>query len=191
MAEDVLDRIYGALVDRNGLPKKSELSPKVQQRQPANFLRHVVALTATKLGDGIVDPKLVLSWLLGTLGASPVAIGLLVPLREAGALLPQLALSRRVDRCDLKKRVWALGAFGQGACVLGMAIVARALTGREAGWAILAFLGLFALSRSLCSVSYRPLQGATLVRATRGTSTGTAGTLASIGVFLFGGLLAA
>jgi hypothetical protein len=61
--------------------------------QPQNFTTHVMSLAATKTGDGLADPKLVLAWLLGALGAPQAAIGLLVPVREAGALLPQLFTS--------------------------------------------------------------------------------------------------
>ena len=61
--------------------------------QPRNFLLHVLALGATKTADGLSDAKLVLAWMLGALGAPAAATGMLVPVREAGALLPQLFLS--------------------------------------------------------------------------------------------------
>lgn len=54
------------------------------REEPGNFTRHVTALSASKIADGLIDPKLVLSWLLTTLGAPGAVIGLLVPVREAG-----------------------------------------------------------------------------------------------------------
>ena len=60
------------------------------------FCVHVVALTLTKSADGLVDAKLVLPWLLGALGAPAFFVGLLVPIREAGALLPQLVIAARL-----------------------------------------------------------------------------------------------
>ena len=56
--------------------------------EPRNRLVHLVSLSATKLADGLIDPKLVLSWLITALGAPAALAGLLVPVREAGALLP-------------------------------------------------------------------------------------------------------
>lgn len=57
---------------------------------PQNLLRHVVALAANRAGDGLADAKLVLAWRLGALGAPTFLVGFLVPVREAGALLPVL-----------------------------------------------------------------------------------------------------
>ncbi|WP_405107995.1 hypothetical protein L0Z65_12330 [Phaeobacter sp. BS52] len=59
---------------------------------------HVTALTATKLADGLIDPKLVLAWLLNAIGAPGYLIGVLVPVRESGSLLPQLALAQRIEQ---------------------------------------------------------------------------------------------
>ncbi|MGK0483473.1 MAG: hypothetical protein ACJAQ3_003456, partial [Planctomycetota bacterium] len=137
-----------------------------------------------------VDPKLVMSWVLGALGAPAAAVGWLVPVREAGALLPQLALSRHVQAGESVRWFWVVGSVGQGLAVLAMAGVILSLEGAAAGWAMVSLLALFALSRSVCSVSYRALQGVTLVKSTRGTATGLAGSLASALVFLFGVLLA-
>ena len=42
-----------------------------------NMATHVASLSFTKLADGLIDPKLVLSWLLTSLGAPAALIGLL------------------------------------------------------------------------------------------------------------------
>ena len=56
-------------------------------QEPGNFFKHVGSLALTKSADGLIDPKLVLSWLMTSLGAPVALIGLLVPVREAGALI--------------------------------------------------------------------------------------------------------
>ena len=48
------------------------LSPQ----ESRNGLRHVAALSMTKLSDGLLNPKLVLAWLAQALGAPAVLIGL-------------------------------------------------------------------------------------------------------------------
>lgn len=67
--------------------------------ESGNFLKHITSLSASKISDGLIDPKLVLSWLLTTLGAPAFIIGLLVPVREAGALLPQLFTAAALRSC--------------------------------------------------------------------------------------------
>ena len=49
--------------------------------QPGNFFTHVGSLWLSKLADGLIDPKLVLSWLMTSLGAPAYLVGLLVPVR--------------------------------------------------------------------------------------------------------------
>ncbi len=158
--------------------------------QPRNFALHVASLGATKTGDGLVDPKLVLGWLLPALGAPTALVGLLVPLREAGSLLPQLVISGWIRRRARRKLVWAGGSLVQGLAVLGMAGAAVGLEGATAGWTILGLLAVFALARSFCSVAYKDVLGKTVSKATRGTATGTAATVASAAVLAFGALLA-
>ncbi|MCB1570526.1 MAG: hypothetical protein KDI72_05685, partial [Xanthomonadales bacterium] len=63
--------------------------PEAQcSEQPGSFVRQVVAQALSKTGDVLADPKVVLPWLLGAVGAPAFLLGLLVPLRESLALLP-------------------------------------------------------------------------------------------------------
>ena len=70
-----------------------DISDEACREQPTNFFIHLVALLANKIGDLIASPKLVLPWLMGALGAPVWMTGLLVPIRESLALLPQLAVA--------------------------------------------------------------------------------------------------
>ncbi len=83
------------------------------------FSIHFMALALTKIADGLIDPKIVLSWLLSTLGAPGYIIGALVPVRESGALLPQLPLARLIQRQPRRKGFCAIGSLIQGAATLG------------------------------------------------------------------------
>ncbi len=60
-----------------------DVSESACAAQPETFLKRFIASAGTKTGDGLADPKLVLSWLLSALDAPAYPIGLLVPLREA------------------------------------------------------------------------------------------------------------
>lgn len=162
----------------------------LEPHEAGNGLLHVAALSLTKAADSLIDPKLVLSWLLTALGAPGVVIGALVPVREAGALLPQLALARRVERAAQRKRIWAAGALGQGVAALGIAAAVLTLDGAAAGWVVLALLAGLAVARSAASVSYKDVLARTIEKGRRGAVTGFAAATAAIAAFGFGLLMA-
>lgn len=58
--------------------------------RPKNGLHHILRLTLSKFKGGGIDPKLVLIWRFG------VYLGMLVPIRETGALPPQVAMAGRL-----------------------------------------------------------------------------------------------
>ena len=149
------------------------------QQEPGNFFKHVGSLTLTKSADGLVDPKLVLSWLMASLGAPMALIGLLVPVREAGALLPQLVTAGFLRRLPRRKWAWAAGSVVQGLAAAAIGIIAISLTGAAAGWAIVLALAILALARSVCSVCYKDVLGKTVDKSRRGTATGLAGSIAA------------
>ncbi|MBD3633467.1 MAG: MFS transporter [Methylophaga sp.] len=157
--------------------------------QPRNFSTHVLSLSLTKTADALLNPKLILSWILTTLGASQF-VGLLVPIREAGALLPQLFIAGRIRNMPRRKYAWAIGSGLQGLCAGGMAIAALLLEGAALGWTIISLLTLLALSRSICSVSYKDVLGKTVGKTRRGTATGSAATVAAAMTIAYAMLIA-
>lgn len=176
----VADRLYETVTDAEG---------RDEGRAPRNFAIHFLSLTATKISDGLIDPKLVLAWLLNALGAPGYLIGVLVPIREAGALLPQLALARWIERRRQRKWVWAAGSALQGIAALGIAASALLLEGAVAGWAIVGALAVLACARSACSASFKDVLSRTVPKGTRGTVSGSAGTVAAIAVLGFAAAL--
>jgi hypothetical protein len=157
--------------------------------QPRNFSTHVLSLSLTKTADALLNPKLILSWILTTLGASQF-VGLLVPIREAGALLPQLFIAGRIRNMPRRKYAWAIGSALQGLCAGGMAIAALLLEGAALGWTFISLLTLLALSRSICSVSYKDVLGKTVGKTRRGTATGSAATVAAAMTIAYAVLIA-
>ena len=150
---------------------------------------HHTALALTKTADGLIDPKLVLAWLMNAIGAPGFLVGLLVPVREAGALLPQLLLARRIERSRRRKYYWVAGSALQGVSALGIAAAATWLSGAMAGWVILLCLAVLACARSACSASYKDVLARTVKKGQRGKISGAAGTVAAIAVFTFAILL--
>lgn len=172
-----------------------------------NAVHTVGALTLTKIGDRIVDAKTVLTWLMATLGAPSALTGLLVPVRESGALLPQVLVARFVAGRPRRQPTWLVGALGQATAVAAMAVVALTLQGVAAGVALVLALAVFATFRSVCSLTIKDVMGRTIPTGERGQVTGWATTASGLvaitvglgiralgqgaGTAVFGGLLAA
>lgn len=187
MTKDLTAKAFETLSGAEG-PAET-LEGEARKAEAANGLRHAASLSMSKVADGLIDPKLVLSWLLTSLGAPAVYAGALVPLREAGALLPQIFMAGWVQSRERRKWAWAIGAGGQGACAALIAFFALTLNGAAAGLAICAALTALALFRAVCSVSYKDILGKTVGQARRGAVTGLAGSVSAVGVLIFAALL--
>lgn len=168
---------------------ESSPAPAASATRARNVTIHVASLSCTKLADGLIDPKLVLSWLLTSLGAPALVIGLLVPVREAGALLPQLFISARIRAMRAARYAWAGGSAAQGVAAAAIAGTAWLLDGALAGAVIVALLAALAVARSVCSASYKHVLGKTVAKRTRGRTTGLAGSIAAAGVLAFAAIL--
>lgn len=154
-----------------------------------SYRTHLASLTLTKMADGLIDPKLVLAWLLNAIGAPGALVGMLVPVRESGSLLPQLLLAKVIQKSSIRKYFWAGGAAVQGLAAFGIAIAAITLPGPIAGWVILLLLAVLAVARSACSASYKDVLARTIEKGQRGKVSGSAGTVASVAVLTFALLL--
>ena len=154
--------------------------------EPRNFFVFVASHFLTKLGDALTNPKTTLTWLAATLGAASWITALLVPLRESGSMLVQVALAGGVERFHRRKWAWSLGALLQALCILAMGGGALFLRGDAAGGMILGLLALFALSRSLSSVASKDVLGRTLPKARRGQATGWSASAAGMATLAIG-----
>ncbi|MEX6507269.1 MFS transporter permease [Jiella sp. M17.18] len=158
--------------------------------QPRNAALHLVSMASTKIGDGLLDPKLILPWLIHAVGGPAAAVGMLVPVRESLALLPQILTSHRVRSLPKRKWVWACGSAVEAIAVALIALTLTFLGGWLAGWLTVGLLSVFALGRSLASVSHKDVLGKTISKTRRGTITGIAGSLGAAVVFAYGAALA-
>jgi hypothetical protein len=70
---------------------------------PRNFFACLAANFLSKVADELSSARLVLPWLLGAVAAPAAFVGFLVPIREAGVLLPQLAVAAYIRRLSRRK----------------------------------------------------------------------------------------
>ena len=154
-----------------------------------SFLVLVATNFLTKLGDSLASPKITLTWLLQTVGASPLAVGMLVPIRESGSMLPQIALADHVNGRARIGWMFRVGAAVQGLAVLAMVAVAWLFDGTVAGWLIVSLLVLFSLGRCLCSIVWKAVLGKTVPKRLRGQTTGWSSSAAGLAACAVGALL--
>ncbi len=186
--EDLYNRITG---DEDARVCK-DIPDSACNDQPRNFFAYLVANLLNKVADEIASAKLVIPWLFGLLGVPATFTGFLVPIREAGVLLPQLAVAAAVRNRPVRKGVWLLGAALSALSLFGMAVSAMLFEGAAAGWAILLMLVIFSLARGLCSVSAKDVLGKTVSKSRRGALMGWSASLsgmAVLGVGLWMGLV--
>ncbi|MFD2395369.1 hypothetical protein ACFSSF_18270 [Dietzia aerolata] len=173
------DRLYTRLVTRVD-PDEVELPPDVQKDVPRNGLRLVAANTLQSSGDQMVSASTVLPWLFHVIGVPAALVGLLVPIRESGSMLPQAFLTPLVVRVRRRKWVFVTGAGVQAASVAVMAATAALGHGLAAGVWILAALVVFSLGRCLCSIASKDVQGRTIPSGERGQIIGLATSAAGL-----------
>lgn len=181
----ISDSVYELLTNDEDARLCEEIGNAACREAPQSFVLTLVSYCLTKLGDAIAGPKTTLAWLTSMVGAPAFVLGLIVPIRESGSMVPQLFIGGAIRRLPIRKWVWVAGSVGQAACILGMGLVAISLTGVTAGWAIIGLIVLFSLFRGFCSVAAKDVFGKTIPRPKRGQLTGwsaSAAGLLSVGV---------
>ena len=173
MSVSAPDRLYTRLVTRVD-PDDVDLPEDVRREVPRNGLRLVAANTLQSSGDQTVSASTVLPWLFHVLGVPAALVGLLVPIRESGSMLPQAFLTPLVVRVTRRKWVFVTGALVQAVMVAVMAVIAALGTGTAAGVGILVALAGFSLGRCLCSIASKDVQGRTIPSGERGQIIGLA-----------------
>lgn len=181
--------IYELLTNQEDARACRDIPDSACRESPTNFVVLLVSYFLSKLGDAIANPKTVLTWVMTSVGAPVWMLGFLVPIRESGSLIPQLVIASYVRRLPVRKWMWVAGSLLQGLCMLGIGLVAAALTGVTAGAAILGLLIAFSLARGLCSVAAKDVLGKTIPKGRRGQLTGWSASAAGLVTVVFGGAL--
>lgn len=188
--EHPLDRHLGWLYDRVTGEEDARVCKDIPEsachHQPRNFFAYLLANSASKVADELSSARLILPWLLSALGAPMALVGFLVPIREAGVLLPQLLVAAVVRRMARRKVVWLIGASLSAASLLLMAVIAWRFEGALAGSLLIGCLIVYSLARGLCSVSAKDVLGKTVSKTRRGTLMGYASGISGLAVLGLG-----
>lgn len=185
----IAEDLYAKLVNDEDARVCREISEDACREVPSSFVLHVSSSLLTKLGDTLANPKTTLTWMMDAVGAPVALTGLLVPIRESGSLIPQLAIAAIVRRRPVRKWVWVIGSLIQSAAVFAMALAAWLLQGVAAGAAIVTALVVFSLARGLSSVASKDVLGKTIPKTRRGRVTGLSSSLAGFATLGAGAVL--
>lgn len=177
--------LYEKLTNEEDARLCRDIDERACRESPRSFFYLLASYFFTKLGDAIASPKTTLAWMTTAVGAPAFVLGLLVPIRESGSLIPQLFVGGVIRRLAIRKWVWVAGSVVQAACIVGIGAIAFRLEGAAAGWSILGLVTLFSLARGFCSVSSKDVIGKTIPKKVRGQLTGwsaSAAGLVTVGV---------
>lgn len=183
------NKLYRILVDEEDSHLCSELSEEACQKVPGNFFAIFTAQFLSKLSDALASAKIVIPWLLTSVGAPAFFSGILVPIREAGSLLPQLFLGGVIRQYPIRKWFYVIGSTLQALVILTMAWLVTTMEGMAAGAAVTALLVLFSLARGLCSIASKDVLGKTIPKRRRGLLTGYGASAAGLVTVCIGGIL--
>lgn len=166
-----------------------DISEAACHEQPRNFFLHLAAALGNKLADEMSNARLVLPWLMGTIGAPIWMVGLLVPIREAGALLPQMLVAGLMRSRPVRKWFWVIGGALQALAALGLGVLALSGSGVLGGALVLMALTLLAVARGISSIATKDVLGKTIAKGRRGTLMGWSGSIAGAITLAVGGVL--
>ncbi|SDO13401.1 MFS transporter [Vreelandella arcis] len=182
-------RIYEWLTGDEDSRMCDDIPDSACHEQPRNFMLHLWAALGNKLADELSSARLVLPWLMGIIGAPVWMVGLLVPIRESGALLPQIFVAGFIRLKPQRKWVWVTGACLQALAALLLAALALWSSGTLGGSLVLLALVMLSLARGLSSIATKDVMGKTIAKRRRGTLMGWSGSVAGAATLAAGGVL--
>lgn len=141
-------------------------------------------LIGSKVSDILLSAKTTLPTLITAIGAPTWMVQLLVPIRESGALLPQMLFAYLLRRYARRDIPWFLGMLIQFVATILMLsfglFASASVSGIVAGYGILLALALMSFARALCSLTTKDIQGKHIEKGQRGRLLGSASTVSSV-----------
>jgi hypothetical protein len=182
LAETAAERVYEAVAGEEEDRACDAIPDEACDEVPGNFLLNALNGASTKLAEQLASPGLVLPWMLGAVGAPSLLVGFLVPVRRAGALLPQLVVAGRIRAFARRKWFWVGAGTAQALSLLLMVPALLFLPPLGAGMAVVGLLALFSMASGVGSVAFKDVTAKTIPKGRRGRLLGVRATV--------GGLLA-
>lgn len=183
------ESLYTLLVHEDDARICKNISEDACKEVPHNFLFTLISYFLNKLADSFSNPKIILPWIMQSLNVPIIFTSLIVPIRESGALLPQLFLASYIRKIPIRKWVWVIGVLLQALCIFLIALSALFTKGVLAGWILIVLIMLFSLARGLSSIASKDVMGKTIPKKKRGMLNGYSASLSGVITLVLGALL--
>ena len=181
-----IDKLYAFINKEEGERVCKGIDTEACEKAPRNYFLIMFSNMLTSLGDTLSNPKTVLAWLMNFINAPVYLISFIVPIRESGSMLPQIAIASLVRKNEIRKWIYVFGSVLQAGAIASIGWVGLYFKGAEAGWFIIIALVFFSLSRSLCSVASKDVLGKTIPKTRRGRLKGYTSSVSGILVLVAG-----
>ncbi|SNR94911.1 Predicted arabinose efflux permease, MFS family [Belliella buryatensis] len=185
--QTVVSKAYELITDEGEERACEAISERACKETPGNFFKNVFSGSLSKLAEQLVSPGTTLPWILSALGVPNLFTGALVPIKDAGSLLPQLFVSAKIRAYAIRKWFWVVPAVIQAVALFAMAFVVLATEGNTAGILILGLLLIFSLASGIASISFKDVIGKTVPKGKRGQLLAMRSTIGGI-LTLFAGV---
>ncbi len=185
---NIATQIYNRLSGRNKHDNEAAEQTEKEKNLQQNFFCHLWISLGNKLADSLISPRLILPWLLSAMHAPMWVVSLLVPIREAGALLPQLIVASLLRIKKIRKWVWFDACVVLTFCALALAVLAVLGEGFWGAVLVLMVLTILSLARGVTSITSKDVMGKTIDKDTRGHLMGWSTSIAG-GITLLAGII--
>ena len=163
----ITNRAYEFLADEE-LRSCSTIPDEDCTDVPKNFVLNIVNGSLTKLAEKLISPNLTLPWILQLLGAPAMLIGMLVPIKDAGSLLPQLFVAGSIRTRPKRKFFWVFAALVQSICWMIAGVLIFTTDHAYISWLVAILLLCFSLASGVASVALKDVTGKTIPKGNRG-----------------------
>lgn len=182
----MFEKLYNLLNNEKGTRVCKDITDDACKHVPKNYFLIIFSNTFTSLGDTLSNPKTVLTWLMSYVSAPVYLISLIVPIRESGSMVPQVAIAKYINTKPIRKWLWVIGSLIQFLAIASIGLIALNFKGSTAGWLIILAIVIFSLARSVCSLSSKDVTGKTIPKTRRGRLKGYTVSISGILVLVAG-----
>lgn len=175
------EQIYTFLTDDSGEERACEAIPESSCREsPGNFVKNMLSGASSKLAEKLISPALVIPWVFTAIGVPSSFSALLVPVKDAGSLLPQIFVSAQIRAYAQRKWFWVVPSLLQGLIGFVMAWAVSTLEGWTAGAAMIGLLAIYSILSGVASVAFKDVLAKTIDKGKRGQLLGMRSTVAGV-----------
>ena len=167
-SEDLTEKIYDFLSENGEERVCDAIADSSCKEVPGNFSLNALNGFSSKLAEQLASPTLIIPWVFSLIGVPSFFNGLLIPVKNAGSLLPQLFVSGKIRAYQRRKYFWSGAAIVQAVMMLLIAYFVSMDRATLVGWAVVGALTIFSVASGVASISFKDVMGKTIPKGKHG-----------------------